>query len=70
MDNPNTRVPDPELVTPAADVYTRAELMESARAAFGVFPEVVAGALALAHRTNATKEEAVTFIKNFLAREV
>lgn len=50
-------------------VYSREELIAGA-AAFGVKPEVVAGALRLAGKDAMTKAEAEQAIKAFLNREV
>jgi len=50
-------------------VYTREELLEGAYA-FGVKPEIVAGALRLAGKDAMTKAEAEKAIKAFLEREV
>jgi len=51
-------------------VYTREELFAAAKGAFGVNPEVVAGALAKAGKTEMTRDEAEKAIKNFLEGEV
>lgn len=51
-------------------VYGRAELMDGAVAAFGVQPEIVAGALALAGRDAMTRDEAAAAIAAFLKRRV
>lgn len=50
-------------------VYTREELLAGAYA-FGVKPEIVAGALRLAGKDAMTKTEAEQAIKAFLQREV
>jgi len=50
-------------------VYTKEELMAAA-SAFGVKPEVVAGALRLAGKDAMTKAEAEQAIQAFLSREV
>lgn len=54
---------------PIESVYSREELMASAQA-FGVAPEVVAGALRLAGRDHMTRAEAEAAIKRFLERKV
>lgn len=51
-------------------VYNRSELLTAAETAFGVKPEVVAGALAKAGKTEMTKKEAEKAIKDFLEGEV
>lgn len=53
-----------------AVVYSREELMAAAREAFGVAPEVVAGALRWAGVEAATREEAADLVQRFLARQV
>lgn len=51
-------------------VYSRDELMAGAVAAFGVQPEIVAGALKLAGRDAMTRDEAAAAIDAFLSRRV
>lgn len=48
-------------------VYNRAELMAGAHR-FGVNPEVIAGALKLAGKTEMTLSEAEAAVQNFLRR--
>jgi len=55
---------------PNAAVYTLQELMDGAEAAFGVTPEVVAGAMRLAGVNVATRDEAQNFVNSFITREV
>lgn len=50
-------------------VYSREELVAAATA-FGVKPEVVAGALRLAGKDSLTRAEAEKVIKKFLERKV
>lgn len=54
----------------ADTVYAATELVASAESAFGVRPEVMAGALRLAGRDNATRTEAKAAIEAFLRRKV
>lgn len=49
--------------------YTREELIAGA-AAFGVRPEIMAGALRLAGRDRLTRAEAEQAVKTYLMREV
>lgn len=62
--------PEPEAGEQPISRYSLAECRDNARAAFGVQPEVVLGAFALAGITEATRAEAEAAIKTYLAREV
>lgn len=66
----NTPTPEPEAGEPIVTRYSLAECRDNARAAFGVQPEVVMGAFALAGLTEATRAEAEAAIKKYLRREV
>lgn len=62
--------PVESIETPIESTYTRRELMAASYSAFGVAPEVVAGAMHLAGKTEMTKAEAEQAIKAFSEREV
>ena len=49
--------------------YSKEELLNNA-SAFGVMPEVIAGALALTGKDEMTRQEAEEAIKRFLERKV
>lgn len=51
-------------------VYTRNELMSDADSAFGVRPEVMAGAMAFVGKKEMTKTEAEAAVKLFIERVV
>jgi hypothetical protein len=51
-------------------LYSKEELMAAAEVAFGTKPEVVAAALKMAGKIQATRPEADAAIKAFLKKEV
>ncbi len=59
---------DVEKEKPIESKYSRKELLNNA-SAFGVMPEVIAGALALANKNEMTKKEAEAAVKRFLERK-
>lgn len=64
--------PEPAPVAPAEEEsrYTLAECREAALSGFGVSPETVVGAFALAGLTTPTRAELASAIDRFLAQEV
>ena len=51
-------------------VYTKDELIAAAETVFNVKPEVVAAALKMAGKSEATKTETETAVKDFMQKEV
>lgn len=72
----NANMPDTTMIkakkeSPIGEsIYTRQELLAASYSAFGVAPEVVAGAMVLAKKTEMSRSEMDAAIKAFKERKV